>query len=141
MKNSDATEVGAACAGRALFVIPPGGELVGKLRRAAIIFPFLILFTTLSIASGPFLTKVNLLDILDQQAATLIIAAAGTLVLVAGCIDLSVGATYALAGVTATELALHVGPLIGVLAGVGVGLAVGLVNGLIVTLFRINSLI
>jgi ribose transport system permease protein len=141
MKNTDATEVATASADRAVFVIPPGQELFGKLRRAAIIFPFLALFITLSIASGPFFTKVNLLDILDQQAATLIIAAAGTLVLVAGCIDLSVGATYALAGVTATELALHVSPLIGVLAGVGVGLVVGLVNGVIATLFRINSLI
>jgi ribose transport system permease protein len=60
----------------------------------------------LSVASGPFFTKVNLLDILDQQASTLIIAAAGTLVLVAGGIDLSVGAIYALAGVTAAHLAL-----------------------------------
>ena len=57
----------------------------------------------LSISSGPFLTKANLLAILDQQASTLIIAAAGTLVLVAGGIDLSVGATYALASVVATS--------------------------------------
>jgi ribose transport system permease protein len=100
-----------------------------------------VLFIVLSIASGPFFTKVNLLDILDQQAATLIIATAGTLVLVSGCIDLSVGATYALAGVTSTELALHVSPLLAVLAGVAVGLAVGLVNGVIATTFKINSLI
>ena len=50
-----------------------------------------MLFIVLSVASGSFFTKVNLLDILDQQASTLIIAAAGTLVLVAGGIDLSVG--------------------------------------------------
>jgi ribose/xylose/arabinose/galactoside ABC-type transport system permease subunit len=62
-------------------------DLPARLRRAAIVFPFLILFVVLSVASGPFFTKVNLLDILDQQAATLIIAAAGTLVLVAGGID------------------------------------------------------
>ena len=95
----------------------------------------------LSIASGPFFTKANLLDILDQQASTLIIAAAGTLVLVAGGIDLSVGATYALAGVVATKLALSVNPVLAILAGVAVGLVVGLVNGVIATYFRINSLI
>jgi ribose transport system permease protein len=141
MKNSDATEVAATPAWRAAFVNPPRAELLARIRRVAIIFPFLVLFIALSIASSPFFTKVNLLDILDQQASTLIIAAAGTLVLVAGCIDLSVGATYALAGVIATELALHANPLIGVLAGIAVGLVIGLVNGVIVTLFRINSLI
>ena len=113
--------------------------LLPRLRRGGILFPFLVLFIVLSVASGPFFTRVNLLDILDQQASTLIIAAAGTLVLVAGGIDLSVGATYALAGVIATQLAPS--PLAAVLAGLGVGLAVGLANGVITTLFRINSLI
>ncbi|HUC57795.1 MAG TPA: ABC transporter permease [Streptosporangiaceae bacterium] len=109
--------------------------------KAGIVWPFLVLFVVLSIASGPFFSKVNLLDILDQQASTLIIAAAGTMVLVSGCIDLSVGATYALAGVTATELALHTSPFLAILAGVATGLVVGLVNGVVATTFRINSLI
>ncbi|HEY6277009.1 MAG TPA: ABC transporter permease [Streptosporangiaceae bacterium] len=112
-----------------------------RLRQAGILIPFLVLFIVLSVASGPFLTRVNLLDILDQQAATLIIAAAGTLVLVAGGIDLSVGAIYALAGVTAAEIARSSPPLVAILAGLAVGLLVGLVNGVITTFFRINSLI
>ena len=80
-------------------------DMPARLRPAGILIPFVVLFIVLSVASGPFFTKVNLLDILDQQASTLIIAAAGTLVLVAGGIDLSVGAIYALAGVTAAHLA------------------------------------
>jgi ribose transport system permease protein len=116
-------------------------QFSGRLRETGIGIPFLVLFTVLSIASGPFFTRVNLLDILDQQAATLTIAAAGTLVLVAGGIDLSVGATYALAGVTAAHLALSVPPAVAIGAGLAVGLLVGLVNGVIITLFRINSLI
>ena len=116
-------------------------ELLPRLRQGGIILPFLVLFIVLSVASGPFFTKTNLLDILDQQSSTLIIAAAGTLVLVAGGIDLSVGATYALAGVTAAKLALSVSPALAIAAGVAVGLAVGLVNGVIATFLRINSLI
>jgi ribose transport system permease protein len=116
-------------------------DMPARLRRAGILIPFVVLFTVLSIASGPFFTKVNLLDILDQQASTLIIAAAGTLVLVAGGIDLSVGAIYALAGVTAAHLAQTVPPVVAILAGLAVGLLVGLVNGVITTFFRINSLI
>jgi ribose transport system permease protein len=112
-----------------------------RLRATGIALPFAALFVTLSIASSSFLTKVNLLNILDQQAATLIIAAAGTLVLVAGGIDLSVGAVYSLAGVTAAELGQRTSPVVAMVLAVAVGLAVGLVNGLVVTRLRINALI
>src|SRR5689334_11342179 len=125
---------------QAIFREPRAGFL-GRARRGGIIFPFLVLFIVLSIASGPFFTKANLLDILDQQASTLIIAAAGTLVLVAGGIDLSVGAVYALAGVTAAELAQHMSPWPAILIGMLVGVAVGLVNGIVATYFRIAPLI
>ena len=120
---------------------PMSADVQARLRRGGIILPFLALFIVLSVASGPFFTRVNLLDILDQQAATLIIAAAGTLVLVAGGIDLSVGATYALAGVVSAHLALSVPPVLAIGAGIAVGLVVGAVNGVIATWFKINSLI
>ena len=112
-----------------------------RLRGAAIVVPFVVLFAALAIASRPFFTATNLLNILDQQASILIMAAAGTLVLVAGGIDLSVGAVHAIAGVTAAQVTLAAGPVAGIVAGVGVGLAAGLANGLIVTFFRINALI
>jgi len=105
------------------------------------VIPFVALFITLTIASSSFATKVNLLNILDQQAAVLIIAAAGTLVLVAGGIDLSVGAVYALAGVTAAELAQHMAPGPAIIVGTLVGFVVGLVNGIVATYFRITPLI
>src|SRR3954469_23541049 len=117
------------------------GSGAERVRSLGILLPFLALFLTLSLASPSFFTRVNLLNILDQQSATLIIAAAGTLVLVAGGIDLSVGATYSLAGVIAGYFALHTSTGIAIFLGVGVGLAVGLVNGLVVTRLRINALI
>jgi ribose transport system permease protein len=113
----------------------------GDVRAAAIVIPFVILFVLLAIASPPFLTSTNLLNILDQQASVLIIAAAGTLVLVCGGIDLSVGAVAALAAVVAATVALEAGAAVGIFAGVAVGLIAGLANGVIVTFFRINSLI
>src|SRR5271155_2010005 len=106
-------------------------SLLGSWRTAGIAIPFLILFITLSIASAPFLHTTNLINILDQQASTLCIAAAGTLVLVAGGIDLSVGATYGLATVVAGEIAAHHSPVLAIVAAIAVGLLVGLVNGLI----------
>jgi ribose transport system permease protein len=112
-----------------------------RLRGAGILIPFAALFLTLAVTSSSFATETNLLNILDQQTATLIIAAAGTLVLVAGGIDLSVGAIYALAGVTAAKLAQHTSPAVAIAAGVAIGLAVGVVNGVVATAFRINALI
>jgi ribose transport system permease protein len=112
-----------------------------RLRGAGILIPFLILFAVLSLTSDSFATKVNFLNILDQQSATLIIAAAGTLVLVAGGIDLSVGATYSLAGVTSAHFALHTNAVVAILLGIGAGLLIGIVNGLVTTILRINALI
>ena len=48
-----------------------------RLRSLGILIPFAALFVILSLSSGPFFTKVNMLNILDQQSATLIVAAAG----------------------------------------------------------------
>lgn len=117
-------------------------EAVGeRVRSVGILISFVALFLVLSLSSSSFFTRVNLLNILDQQSATLIVAAAGTLVLVAGGIDLSVGAIYSLAGVTAAHFALQTNPAIAIALGIGVGLLIGLANGLLTTVFRINALI
>ncbi|MBO0843693.1 MAG: ABC transporter permease [Nocardioides sp.] len=112
-----------------------------SLRSAGILIPFVILFAVLSARSAPFLTKTNLLNILDQQSANLIIAAAGTLVLVSGGLDLSVGATYSLAGVVTAQVGQHHPVWLGVVLALLAGLLIGLVNGFITTVCRINSLI
>jgi ribose transport system permease protein len=110
-------------------------------RSLGIVIPFLLLFTILAIGSRPFLTTTNMLNILDQQSTILMIAAAGTIVLITGGIDLSVGATYALAAVVAGQMTIAFGPSVGVPAGLIVGLMVGLINGLVSTVLKINSLI
>jgi ribose transport system permease protein len=114
---------------------------LGSWRSVAILIPFVVLFVVLSVGSPWFFNTTNLLNILSQQSATLIIAAAGTLVLISGGIDLSVGATYALAGVVSAQIALAHGVVVGVIVALVVGLFVGLTNGVISTLFRINPLI
>lgn len=103
--------------------------------------PLAILFVVLSVTSPYFFDPANLLNILDQQSAVLLIAAAGTLVMVAGGLDLSIGATYAVAGVISGMVALSQPVWVALLVGLAVGVVVGLINGLIVTFGRINSLI
>jgi ribose transport system permease protein len=115
---------------------------VGWLREYAVVVSFLALFITLSLASEVFLTPGNLLNILDQWSDTGIIACGGTLVIIAGGFDLSVGSIFALSGVVSALVTLGTGsPLIGWAAGIGVGTLWGGVNGLGVTVGRINPFI
>ncbi len=111
------------------------------IRDFGIVASVLALFAALSIASDAFLTWTNLVNILDQWAPVGIMACAATLVIVAGGFDLSVGAVFAVAGITAAKLANATSPELGFLAGVGVGLALGIGNGLVTTVGRINSFV
>src|ERR1700722_581127 len=87
------------------FSLPQSGVL-RQARQGGIISPLIVLFVVLTIWKGSlFADRTNLLEILDQQASYLIIGAAGTMVMIAGGIDLSVGAAYALCQVIATKLA------------------------------------
>ena len=126
------------------------GGIAARVRRVArpsavreygIVFSFLALFLTLTFASDAFLTRSNLLNILNQQAPLVIIATAGTLVIIAGGFDISVGAVYALSGVIATKIGLDVNPYVGIAVGILVGVGAGLLNGVAATIGRINSLI
>ncbi len=114
-------------------------------RSIAIVFPFLAVFLALAIGSPAFLGAQNIGNVLDRQSGILIVAAASTLVLIAGGIDLSIGATYMFTAVVCGTVIVRVGglggALLGIAAGVVAGLIIGLANGLISTYLKINPLI
>lgn len=114
---------------------------VVAVRDYGIVGIFLALFATLAVSSDAFLTKTNLLNILDQSAALGIIACGMTIVIIGGGFDLSVGAIYALASIAAASLTNDYGAAVGLVAGIAVAIGLGVVNGGVVTLFRINSFI
>jgi ribose transport system permease protein len=123
-------------------VVPrPWWSRVSLLRDYSVLLATLALFIVLSITSSSFLTKTNLLNIVDQQTSLGIIACAGTLVIIAGAFDLSVGAMYALGGVIAAQLANHLGVPEGIVLGILAGALLGMVNGVAVGTFRINPFI
>jgi len=82
-------------------------RLLGSCRLAGIAIPFLVLFITLSVWSGPFLSKTNLINILDQAVGHLAIAAPGRSCSWPENSTLSVGAIYGLATVVSGEVAEH----------------------------------
>lgn len=115
--------------------------VTARIRSNGIVVVFVVMFVVLALTSDAFLRPANLMNILDQQVPLLVIAAAGTLVIVGGGLDLSVGAVYALSAVVAAQTALAAGTVAGVAAGIAAGVVVGLLNGVAVTYFRINPLI
>jgi ribose transport system permease protein len=119
----------------------PGQRAWAIGRQLGILWPFAILFIVLAISSSPFLSQTNLLDLFDQQSTILIVAAATTLVLISGGVDLSIGAVYAISGLIAAKLTSHMDPYAAMGVAVLVGVVIGLVNGLLVTEFRMNALI
>ncbi len=118
-----------------------GGRGLSALRDYGIAFSFVLLFIVLSIASPVFLTTRNLLNVVDQSATIGIIAAGGTLVLIAGGLDLSTGAVFALTGVVATKFADSIGIVPAMLLALLAALAVGFINGFLASKGRINPII
>jgi ribose transport system permease protein len=114
-------------------------------RSLAIVVPFVAVFIALSIGSPAFTSAQNIGNVLDRQAGILIVAAAATLVIIAGGIDLSVGATYMFTAVICGTIIVRVGgeagAALGIIAGILAGLVVGLLNGVISTYLKINPLI
>ena len=117
------------------------GLRLAWLRDFGIVASFGALFLALSIASDAFLTWTNLANVLDQWAPVGIMACAATLVIIAGGFDLSVGAIFAVAGITAAKVANATSPELGFLAGIAVGLGLGVGNGLLTTVGRINPFV
>src|SRR6202023_1595897 len=97
------------------------------------LLPFLsliILFIGLSIASPHFLTSTNLSSVVRQTAVINIMALGMTMIIIAGGIDLSVGAILAMGGLLGT-MAMEKGASIpaGIFVGILAGLGCGLING------------
>lgn len=113
---------------------------VSEKYRALLIM--IALVAILAILSPYFLTVNNLITIALQTAVVGILAIAQLIVIISRGIDLSVGASMALAGVVAAMMMKAGIPIaICLLAALMVGAAVGLLNGLIITVMRVPPFI
>ncbi|GAB4198743.1 MAG: ABC transporter permease [Roseiflexaceae bacterium] len=108
-------------------------------QQETVVFLLLLLFgLALSLSTDTFFTSTNLLTIALGFSWYAIAAFGAMMVIIVGGIDLSVGATMALAGLVAA-LALQGGLPLGaaLLLGAGSGTLIGLINGLLVGLTRL----
>lgn len=86
-----------------------------------------------------FFSYANAINIGRQSAVLLIVALAGTVVILIGSIDLSVGAQVTLTGILAALTVDKFGAVGATLISVGVGALVGLINGGLVTALKVPS--
>lgn len=115
-----------------------------SLAEIAIEYAVLILLgaviLALALLSPSFFTFGNIVNILNQNAPLVIIASAGTFVIVSGNFDLSTGAIYGVAGVVSAWLAVATGNVVLALAAAPVvGVVLGAFNGTVITKLRVHS--
>ncbi len=121
------------------------GLLAGVLndRSQIVLIALLVLLCiAISLGASQFYSVDNIIAILRQCSLVLIVAVGMTMLLVAGEVDLSVGASLAFTGCVAMDVTNRTGSVtLGALAALAFAGTVGLVNGLVVTRLKINSLI
>ena len=115
---------------------------IGNSSGTGLLTSLVVIFAILAFTTPYFFSVENGLNILRAVSFIGIAAAAATLVLVSGGIDLSMAATMALAGTAAGGLIEAGYPLpVAVGAGLLAGVIVGVINAVIIVGFGINPLI
>lgn len=120
--------------------VPAVAVLTRYLGRYGILVAYGLLVIAVATQSDRFLTKRNMLNLLDQAAPLGLIAVGVTLCIIAGIFDLSTGSVFAVAAVAAAKVA-SVDPWLGVAVGVAVGALLGAFNALVMSTTGINSFI
>jgi ribose transport system permease protein len=115
-----------------------GIELV---RTYGIVLGLAVLVAAVASQNSVFVSRNNLLNISSQWAPAGVMAAGLTFVLIAGGIDLSIGANFNLCAVVAAAIGQHHDPGLAFLAALGLGTGIGVINALIVTVTGIDSFI
>jgi ribose transport system permease protein len=139
-------EVSSEGPGRGRRIARPGtGALraygVELVRTYGIVLAFVVLVAAVATQNSVFVSRENLLNISSQWAPAGVMAAGLTFVLIAGGIDLSIGANFNLCAVLAAAIGQHHDPGLAFLAALGLGTGIGLVNAVIVTVTGIDSFI
>ncbi len=120
------------------------GAVLARLSGSLAPISFLLILSIgLTITTPNFASRDNLKQIAIQAAVVAILACGQTAVIIAGHIDLSVGAMMALSGVVAGQAMhlYHVNMWMGVLAACVCGLVVGILNGVITSVGKISAFI
>lgn len=94
-----------------------------------------------SVKSQYFLSWANMVNVINALSITGILAAGGTILLIAGQFDLSVGSGMAFVALTFASVDQTMGLIPAICSAVLVGIGIGAINGFLVTIVGVNALI
>ncbi len=117
---------------------------ISKFREAGLLVFIVILCIFLQLKNPSFLTLENINDLLTNTAILSILAVGMMMVLLTAGIDLSIGSTLALSGMTAALVVSNnpdISPIAAILIGIAVGTVCGLVVGFLVSIVGIFPII
>jgi ribose transport system permease protein len=142
VQNPDVVAVAApSTGGGAEITVVPARRWRSVPELAALLIVLAALLIFFSIKSPYFLTGDNVINVLTAIAVTGIIAVPGTMLLIAGQVDLSVGSGAAFCGVVMATVAQQHAIGLAVVVAVLAGALIGVLNGFLVTVIGVNALI
>ena len=109
------------------------------MRTMVPVFGLVVMVVFFSIVSEPFLSWANAKNILLDSSVLLVLALAGTTVILTGGIDLSVGSTLALCAYAGAMMSAHYGNNVPLLVVPLIGILCGFINGMLVAWARLPS--
>jgi inositol transport system permease protein len=112
-------------------------DIIGKQSTLVIL---VLLVVLLSVTTPSFRTVGNMINILKQVSIIGIISCGMTLVVISGCLDLSVGSVFSLLNVIIISLQGR-SNILAITVAFSVAILIGLFNGIIITAFDMNSII
>jgi ribose transport system permease protein len=121
--------------------VPATGRTL-EVGRYALLITLLVIVVVTAIGNPRFFSVANFLNILVQVSVLGIVAAGQTILIVAGGLDLSVGAMLSVAGLAAALTITGTGSVaLGAIAALATGSAVGMANGVLVATNRATPFI
>ena len=94
-----------------------------------------------SLLEHRFATLTNLKNVIRQAAPLALLASGQAVVLIAGGVDVSVGAIIALSSVCMVAMVWNAGVIAGIVSAILVGGLIGAINGSIIAFWRVNAFV
>jgi ribose transport system permease protein len=113
----------------------------GRVRDYGILAALVAIVIALSLSTDTFLTKGNLVNLLDQVAVVGLLATGATVCIISGVFDLTASATLALSAIIGVQIVQHTGVLVGFAGAIVAGALLGLITGTVVVRSGVNSFI
>jgi len=110
------------------------------LKEQSQVIILILLVLLFSILSPNFRTAGNFINLLKQITVIGVISCGMTMVIITGCLDLSVGSVFSLLGLIAI-LFQQRNNFLGIIMPIIAAVFIGLFNGIVVTKYKVNSII